>query len=651
MRIGIGVLLLAALVAAFSLRGLPTPLEADLPAEAFDGAAATTMARAIARDFPERTAGSPGDASAAVAVAAELRRALPTAAVTTDEFESDTPDGRRTLRNVTAVLPGQPGPELLVIAHRDAIGRGSAAEASATAGLIGLARAAGQSRFRHTVRFVSTDGASGGGLSGATRLARTLRAPVAAAIVLGDLSGGPDRQPMVVPWSNATRAAPLRLTRTVEEALRTEGLRPRDSEGVWMQLVRRGLPASVGEQAELNQGGIPAVLLGAGGATPPAADAAVDPGRLRAFGRSALRSLLAVDEVGQSVGPQQTGLVIAGQEVPSWALRVLLLTLLVPLAVGALVLGIAVHREGAHLLAGATWAVGCAAGPLIAGLIAVGAGRVGLAWPALPAPFAGEAVRTGFGAAVLVVVLLAILAGTTAAARPYLTREATGHHRPTRPAVAFGVFLIVLVPVLVLVVVNPLAAVLLLPALVAWPASVAPLPGVQPLHRLGLGLLGAALPFAALVTLASTLDVRLVQVPWWLVLLVAGGHIAPLNLLLTSLVAGAAIATALALVPPLPNPFAGRRPRPRWRGAADGTTPPDDAPEGRPAAPDDDGHDQPDADDDWGDGAGDRDDLLRDLPEPAPPLRERRRRERTAPPRPRRGPDGARPRPATDRTR
>jgi hypothetical protein len=649
MRIGIGVLLLAALVAAFSLRGLPTPPEADLPAEAFDGAAATTTARAIARDFPERTAGSPGDASAAVAVAAELRRALPTAAVTTDEFEADTPDGRRTLRNVTAVLPGQPGPELLVVAHRDAIGRGSAAEASATAGLVELARATGQSRFRHTVRFVSTDGASGGGLSGATRLARTLRAPVAAAIVLGDLSGGPDRQPQVVPWSNATRAAPLRLTRTVEEALRTEGLRPRDSEGVWMQLVRRGLPASVGEQAELNQGGIPAVLLGAGGATPPAADAAVDPGRLRAFGRSALRSLLAVDEVGRSVGPQQTGLVIAGQEMPSWALRVLLVTLLVPLAVGALVLGLAVHREGIHLLAGATWAVGCAAGPLIAGLIAVGAGRVGLAWPALPAPFAGDAVRTGFGAAVLVVVLLAILAGTTAAARPFLTREATGHHRPTRPAVAFGVFLIVLLPVVVLVVINPLAAVLLLPALVAWPASVAPLPGVQPLHRVGLGLLGAALPFAALVTVASTLDVRVAQTPWWLVLLVAGGHIAPLNLLLTSLVAGAAIATALALVPPLPNPFAGRRPRPRRRGAADETTPPDDAPDGeQPPADDEDERD--DVADDWDDLGDDRDDLIGDLPAPAPPLRERRR-ERPAPPRPRRGPDGARPRPAADRPR
>jgi hypothetical protein len=639
MRIGIGVLLLAALVAAFSLRGLPTPLQADLPAEAFDGAAATTMARTIARDTPERTAGSPGDASLAVAVAAELRRALPTAVVTTDEFEADTPDGRRTLRNVTAVLPGQPGPELLVVAHRDAIGRGSAAEASATAGLVGLARAAGQSRFRHTVRFVSTDGASGGGLSGATRLARTLRAPVAAAIVLGDLSGGPDRQPTVVPWSNATRAAPLRLTRTVEEALRTEGLRPRDSEGVWKQLVRRGLPASVGEQAELNQGGIPAVLLSAGGATPPAADATVDPGRLRAFGRSALRSLLAVDEVGRSVGPQQTGLVVAGQEVPSWALRVLLLTLLVPLAVGALVLGIAVHREGIHLLAGATWAVGCAAGPLIAGLIAVGAGRVGLAWPALPAPFAGEAVRTGFGAAVLVVVLLAILAGTTAAARPYLTREATGHHRPTRPAVAFGVFLILLVPVLVLVAINPLAAVLLLPALVAWPASVAPLPGVQPLHRVGLALLGAALPFAALVTLASTLDVSVTQLPWWLVLLVAGGHIAPLNLLLTSLVAGGAIATALALVPPLPNPLAGRRPRRRGRGAQadDAPPPPDDAPEDEEPPADDDPLDDP------------TDGLLDDLPPALPRLRDRRRAERPVPPRPRRGPDGSRSRASTDR--
>jgi hypothetical protein len=583
MRIGIGALLLAALVAAFSLHGLPRPLTADLAAEAFDAPAGLTTTRTLSAQFPDRRAGSPGDAALAAEVATRLKRVLPAASVTTDRFEADTPDGRRTLENVTAVLPGLPGPEILIVAHRDAVRRDSAAEMTGTAALIGLAQAAGRGRFRHTIRFVSTSGGSGGGLPGATRLARTGTAQVAAALVLGDLAGG--RRPRVVPWSNGMQAAPLRLLRTAEESLRAEGLRPAESESLWMQLVRRGLPGSVGEQAELNQGGIPSVLVSAGGATPPAADARVDGAAFRAYGRAALRSVSALDSAGTTVGEPQTGLVISGQELPAWALRVLLLTALVPLAGAALVLGIALHRDGIHLLAGAAWTIGCVVGPLVAGLVAVGAGRVGLAWPAVPAPFAGEAVRTGFGAGVLVVVLVAILVAATAVARPFLTREATGHRTATRPAVSFGVFGLLLTTILALLVINPVSALLFLPALLAWPAAVAPVPGVRPLHRVGLTLAGALLPLAAVVSVASSLDVGPAQYPWWLVLLIAGGHVAPLYLLLTSFVVGAGIAVTLTLVPPVRNPWSGRRARPLRDGTPDG---------GRGAAGPDGGPDAPD---------------------------------------------------------
>lgn len=561
-RIGIGALLLAALVAVFSLRALPTPLTADLPTDAYDGAAAVRLNADLTRGFPDRRAGSPGDSALGARVATELRRALPTATVLEDEFVADTPDGSRTLRNVSATLPGLPGPEILIVAHRDALRRGSAAEMTGTTGLIALARAAGQNRFRRTIRFVSTTGGSGGGLTGATRLARASKGRVAASIVLGDLSGDRGRRPTVVAWSNTPSAAPLRLVRTLESALRSEGLRPAPSESRWRQVVRRGLPGTVGEQGELDQAGIPAVLVTTTGALPPAADAPVDAARFAATGRAALRGLLAVDQPSADVGPQQTGLVLAGRELPSWALRVLLLCVLLPLAGGALVLSIALARDGVHLLAGLAWTAGCAVGPLIAGLVAIGAGRSGLVWPAVPAPFSGPAIETGAGAWALVVVLLLVLLGTTAAARPFLTREVAGHHRPTRPAVAFGVFVVLLVTIVPLLVLDPLAASLLVPALVAWPAAVSPVPALAALHRAGLFLLGAVLPLGAVVTVMADLDVGVAQVPWWLVLLVAGGHVTPVAMLLVSLVTGAAIATVLSLFPPVRNRFTGGRGRP-----------------------------------------------------------------------------------------
>ncbi len=581
-RVGIGALLLAALVAVFSLRALPRPLTADLPTDAYDAAGALRLNQDLVRSFPSRRAGSPGDSALADRVAAELRRALPTATIDQDDFTSDTPDGTRTLRNVSATLPGLPGPEILIVAHRDALHRGSAAEMTGTAGLIALARAAGQNRFRHTVRFVSTSGASGGGLTGATRLARASKGQVSASIVLGDLSGDRARRPAVVSWGNTPKAAPLRLERTLEAALRGEGLRPAPSESLWRQVVRRGLPATVGEQGELGQAGIPSVLLTTKDALRAAGDGPVDPSRFGAYARAALRSLLAVDEPSAHVGAQQTGLVIVGRELPAWALRVLLLCLLVPIAAGALVLSIAMARDGVHLLAGLAWTAGCAVGPLVAGLLAIGAGRSGLAWPAVPAPYAGPAVHVGAGAWVLVVVLALVLVGATAAARPFLTREVAGHHRPTLPAVAFGVFAVVLATIVPLVVLDPLAAFLLVPALAAWPAAVSPVPVVAPLHRVGLFLAGAVLPVAAAVTVATDLRVGVLELPWWLVLLVAGGHVTPVAMLLLSLLAGTAIATLLSTIPPIGNPFTGRRgamaggPSAR-RPAADAAVSPDGA--------------------------------------------------------------------------
>lgn len=549
LRLGIGALLLAALIAAFSLQQQPDPLVGDIPPDAFDAATGARLTSVLASAYPDRRAGSPGDDALADRVADLLRNAMPTADVQVDRFDAATPDGKRELRNVSATLLGQPGPEIVVVAHRDALQPGSAAELSATGALLTLARTAGQSRFDRTIRFVSTTGASGGGLTGATRLARELPASVEAVLVLGDMSGGRDRPAEVVPWSNSRSAAPLRLQRTVEAALRAEQLPPRSTTGLWTQLVRRGLPATVGEQGELNQGGAPAVLLSAGGATPPPSDAPVDPAGFSAYGRSALRSLRALDAPAATVGPPLSGFVVAGQVMPAWAMRILIMAIVVPLLGGALIVILTLLRDRHPLAAGAAWAAGCVTGPLVAGLLVIALGRVGAIGPAVPAPFAGGAAPPTVWAWLLLAFLLVLLVATIAVARPRLARDAAGRSRPTRISVSTGVFGLMAIVTLVLVAWNPPAGLLVLPALFAWPAAIAPVPVVSPLHRAGLALLGAAPPLAALATIASTLDVPVVQIPWWLVLLVAGGHITPFSLLLSSVIAGALIATVLTLVP------------------------------------------------------------------------------------------------------
>jgi hypothetical protein len=550
LRLGIGALLLAALIAAFSLQQQPDPFTGDIPPDAFDAQTGARLTTVLASTYADRRAGSPGDAALAERIAELLRNAMPTADVRTDEFTAPTPDGERRLRNVSATLLGQPGPEIVVVAHRDALEPGSAAELSATGALLTLARTAGQSRFDRTIRFVSTSGASGGGLTGATRLARQLSEPVEAVLVLGDMSGGRDRPAEVVPWSNSRQAAPLRLQRTVEQALRTEALAPRGNTGLWTQLVHRGLPATVGEQGEINQAGKPAVLLSAGGTSRPPADAAVDPAGFSAYGRAALRSLRALDSPTASVGPQLSGFVVAGQVMPAWAMRILILAIVLPVLGGALIVLLTLRRDEHPLAAGAAWTAGCAIGPLVAGLLIIALGRVGAISPAVPAPFAGGAAPPTAWAWVLIAFLLILLIATIVVAGPRLTRDVAGRTRPSRISVAAGVFGLMAVVTLVLVAWNPPAGLLVLPALVAWPAAIAPVPVTSPLHRAGLALLGALLPVAALVTVVGGLDVPLAQVPWWLVLLIAGGHITPFSLLLSSLIAGALIATALTLLPP-----------------------------------------------------------------------------------------------------
>ena len=189
---------------------------------------------------------------------------------------------------------GQPGPQLVVVAHRDAAGRDARAELSGTAGLLELARALGGGRLRRTVTLASVSGGSGGA-AGTADLLRRLDGPVGAVIALGDLGGRTEHRPLLAGWADGGGQSSLALRRTLEAALRTEaggrvGARARhDPVGAARGALRPG------DQGPIADAGVPAALVSlTGERTPPAGDA-VSAGRLQGVGRGVLRALNALD--------------------------------------------------------------------------------------------------------------------------------------------------------------------------------------------------------------------------------------------------------------------------------------------------------------------------------------------------------------------
>ena len=246
------------------------------------------------RAYPARRAGDSGDAALGAQLAAAFR-AMGSYQVSTPSFEAETADGKRRLTTVIARQVGQPGPGLVVVAHRDALGRGARAELSGTAAMLELARVVRGGRLKRTVTFVSTSGGSAG-LGGARDLAQRLGGRPGAVLVLGDLAGTTVRRPFVAGWSTGDGVGALQLRRTVEAAVRKEaGTNPGGARAT-SQWARLAFPVTIGEQGPLVAADLPAALH-VGRRRAPAAGRRPDRARaaLQAFGRAALRTLTALD--------------------------------------------------------------------------------------------------------------------------------------------------------------------------------------------------------------------------------------------------------------------------------------------------------------------------------------------------------------------
>jgi Peptidase family M28 len=542
-------------IAAFSLTGRANPLRSTLAPDAFEGRPAFAELTGLAAEFPNRRPGSRGDQALAGHIARELERLGGTGAhspegwvggftVRTRRFTGQTIDGERQLTTIVAQRPGSTDAKpLVIVAHRDAAAGRARAELSATAALLELARVFAARETQRTIVLVSTSGGSGGD-AGAADFAAGHSGPFDGAIVLGDLAGTRERKPFVVPYSDASGSAPVRLQRTVDSAITLEtGSDPGAPSGIG-QLAHLAFPLTVGEQGPLNAAGIGAVLVQVSGEHGPSSSDRVSAQRLEAFGRAVLSAVDALDSGADLPSGTQTGLLIQRKTIPAWAVRLLAAALLLPPLIAAAD-GLARARRRRQAVGRwSLWTLLCAVPFLGAALFAVLLGALGIigATPSAPLPpnalsFDGAAAR-----AVLAVLLVFTLAWLL---WPMLLRRLGLSARPDSDGAGVGMLLVLLGVGVVVWALNPFAALLLLPAMHVWLLIVSP--ELRPRRPAALALVAIGLlPLVLLMAFyAHQLGLGPGRVAWMAVLLVAGGHIGAPAVLLWSVALGCATATAM----------------------------------------------------------------------------------------------------------
>jgi Peptidase family M28 len=570
-RAGFLPLLLALVVAGFSLAERPAPLGSNLAPDAFNGAGAFAELQSLATRFPDRRPGSAGDRELAEAIANTLQGLGGTAnggfAVATRSVQAQTIDGKRTLTTVIAQRPGATGAQpIVILAHRDATARGEEAELSGTAVLLELARVFAAGATQRTIILVSTSGGSGGN-AGARDFAMHPSesaggvdggmggGPIDAAIVLGNLAGKLGSRTSVASFSAAPGSAPALLQRTVSQALSQQAGVASATPGMLDQLAQLAFPLTAGEQGPLNAQGIPAVLVQVGGEQGGWGSHSEEPvgaARLEAFGRAVLAAVYALDsgpEVSAGSGTVETGLPIRRKLIPGWALRLIVAALLLP-ALLVICDGLArLQRRGEPLLRWALWAPACGLPFLACALFAILLGQLDVIPTPYPPvspsalPLDSAALETVLAAALVLV--LAWLAWAP------LMRRLGLPVRPTSDAAGI-VTLLVLGCVAVLVwAIDPITALLLAPALHLWLPLAAPAQPYgasrQPSRSAGLVLvaLGAA-PVALLIAFyAHQLGLGLGGTAHTAVLLLAGGRVGVAGAVLWSTAFGCLAAAVL----------------------------------------------------------------------------------------------------------
>ncbi|MDQ6816950.1 MAG: M28 family peptidase, partial [Actinomycetota bacterium] len=550
-RTGLIPVAMAVIVFAFSLGHTDGPLATTLVPDAFNpsgqGNPAYTTMLSLAKRYPVRLPGSEPDNQLAKQIASQL--AQHRFVVSTQRFRANTALGPGTLENVTGVFSGGSSGAIVVVAHRDSLRSPSVADLSGTAVLLQLANVlSGQTPSRSVV-LASTSGSAGG--AGAAELARDLPGPVDAVIVLGDLAGATVRQPVIVPWSNAGVASPALLRSTLAAALASQAQIGPGQTSFAGQFMHLAFPLATSEQASFGASGESAALLSVAGDRAASATEPVSATAINALGRTVLQTITALDG-GPQIPAPSAYLLYAGNVVPSWAVSLLVLALILPV-LGATIDGLArARRRGHWVLRWAVWVLSGALPFAVAALVVVAAGQVGLIGVATPGPVAGGVPMHGVGAAVLIVAG-GIVAGGFLLVRPRIVSFVGLDPRNTSQDVggegATAALMTVLCGVALAVwAANPFAAALLVPAIHLWMWAVAP--EVRP-PRAAVALMalaGLALPALATVYCAEALGVGPIGLIWSFTTLLASGTIGVLSALEMSILIGCAVSFALIAV-------------------------------------------------------------------------------------------------------
>jgi hypothetical protein len=532
--------LVALVIVAFSLDGVPEPISSGLAPSVLQAREAVSTARQIATRAPSRPPGSDGDAAVGDLVERRFSE-IPSGTVSEQNYDSNYSDEDVSLRNVILTLPGETDSTIVICAARDsATEPGAASSAAATGVLIELARALAATDHDRTIVVVSTDGGADGA-SGARNFIENYenRDSIESTLVVSQPGAADPGQPFLVTSSVGSNRTSLQLSGTAGHEIDIAVGKPSTEESSFTQLARLAFPSGLGEQAVLIDQGIEAVAVSSAGEKPlPAANDTIDdlsPTAVADFGRAALATVLALDG---SPAPPKSGpdsyIVVGSNVLPGGSLAFLALTLLLPAGVAAADALARASRDAAGSSRAMLWAGSLAAPPLAALVLLYLMALIGLV--PLPAfPFDPALYGIGFTELLALVVLAAVVVGG------YLVLGVARPPRATRrQALVPATGLMLFASSLIAWFTNPFLGLLLVPLCHAWLPAAA-----RPVGRIGsaLALLVAAVPLgAAIATAAAAIGAGI----WDATLIVADGQIGALTCASLSLVAGAALGLIVA---------------------------------------------------------------------------------------------------------
>jgi len=577
-RTSLIVVAVAVIVVAFSLGNQATPMNATLVPDAFNGGTAYATMRSLATQFPVRPPGSAGDNGIADDVAGAFRR--DGLQVQRSVFNAQTIDGPRTIQTVTGTLAGLTPGSIVIVAHRDSTHVGAASDLSGTGVLLELAQVLSSQTQQRSVVLASTSASVGA--AGAAQLARSLPQPVDAVIVLGDMAGTMVRTPIVVPWSDSTLVAPTLLRNTVASALQQQTTLSVGDESLGGQFLHLAFPLAASEQRPFADSGEPAVLISTSGSRVPAVDEPTSQYQVAGFGRAVLQSVSAL-EAGSSVPPPSSYLRWSGKLIPAWAVRLLVLALIVPVLI-ATIDGLArARRRGARVARWTLWVLAWCVPFALAVLVVVALRLTGAINIAPPGPIDGSVLTLGGRAtAILIGLGLLIVLGSVgvwwagrrmwsgksgagsgaeaapgAEAGPGAEAPGTDNGRSRRrqvpddaasPGAAAALMLVLCLVTLALWLENPFAAALMVVALHCWLWIVGPENRLRAPFAVLLLVAGLVPGVLAALYYAMVLGLGAAPAAWNAVLMLAGGEYSVIAALEWSIVLGCVISLALMMV-------------------------------------------------------------------------------------------------------